>query len=619
MLYPASAATPAKPEKWLGWKVISLLKRHRRKAAGLAALITTASCLDIAVPFLTKGLIDKILHALATKSGAPMSALFTAGAAIFCATAATRLLRSFYNYQLVLTASQAEDEAKNGAFAHFLTLDTDFQTKVNTGEIVGALDRGGTAIYVILNEILGQNLVPPLLIALGVLVSLGAKNIWIALIVFAPLPAYILAISRLGNRMQRAEQEVSRAFENVTKESYDIASNVRLVKKFGREKQETATQRRLLQMARGKHYRAERLWAFTENLQSFISTAGRVGVIVLGGFLVLTRRCTVGDYVLFIAMQDMVYGPISQLSIILPKLRRNLSRAERLFEILDETRAITDAAQAGTLRPGEHAVEFRNLSFRYAGSEGWALENVNLKVPAGKTVALIGISGSGKSTLMNLLQRLYDPQEGSILIDGQDIRSVTQESLRDQISVVPQEIDLFSRSIAANIGYGQDGMRQADIERAAHVAQAHEFVERSEEGYAMQVGERGAKLSGGERQRIGIARAIARDPKILILDEATSHLDNESERLIQVAMEKVTRGRTCFIIAHRLSTVRKADMVVVFNKGGVEAVGTHEELWTASPTYRKLHGIHVADRPERPAIDAAVEEETYLTGMNLTA
>ncbi len=571
--------------------------------AFLATLVFIAAGLDIAVPFLTQSVIDNILHSLTgTKSGSART-LVIAAVAIFIATAATRILRSIYNYRLVLTVSQAEDEVKNAAFSNFLTLDTAFQGAVNTGEIVGALDRGSTAVYIMLNEILGQNLVPPLLIVTGVLISLLLKNPLIALIVFTPLPAYVLAISRFGSRMHETEQQVSKAFERVTKESYDTASNVRLVKKFNREAQEASTQRELLHLARFKHYAAERLWALVENIQGFIATAGRVGVITVGGYFVLTHRCTVGNYVLFIAMQDMVYGPISQLSIILPKLRRNLSRAEKLFEILDERREICDVPEARALISARHSVEFRNVSFRYTGAERWSLENVSFCVTSGMTVALIGSSGSGKSTLMNLLQRLYDPQEGAILIDGQDIREITQRSLREQIAVVPQEVELFSRTIFENIGYGRDHVVVSDIENAARTAHAHDFIERTDGGYETQVGERGMKLSGGERQRIGIARAVLKNPKILILDEATSHLDNESERLIQAAMEKVIRGRTCFVIAHRLSTVRNADLVVVFAKGGIEAVGTHDELWHSSPTYQKLHSLHLADRPKsRPEL-----------------
>jgi ABC-type multidrug transport system fused ATPase/permease subunit len=602
----------AEAGKWLGWRVLSLFARHRLAVLGLALLVTLTAALDIAVPFITRGVIDGVVRALqSTKTGSYRSLLLAAGA-IFALTAVTRILRSVYNYRLFRLVSHAEDEVKNAAFSNFLHLDAEYQGAVNTGEVIGALDRGATAVFVVLYEIFGQNLVPPTLIVLGVMGTLLMTNPLIALIVFLPLPAYALSVGRLSGRMHRLEFLISHAFERVTKESYDIASNVRAVKKFCREKAEARTQRQLLYSARRRHYQGERCWAVIENVQSLFSTAGRVGVIGIGGYLVLTHSCSVGQYILYLALQDMVYGPISQLSIILPKLRRNLSRAERLFEILDEKRAVTDAAAAGVLGGPDQCIEFRNVAFRYHGSAQDTLRDVNINVPAGSTVALIGPSGSGKSTLVNLLQRLYDPQSGSILIDGQDLRDVTQQSLRERISVVPQEVELFSRSIRDNLGYGKDQVTDEEIEHAACMAQADGFIARCDEGYDTQVGERGMKLSGGERQRLGIARAIVRDPKILILDEATSHLDGESERLIQLAMERVTRGRTSFIIAHRLSTVRNADLVVVIANNTVEAVGTHHELWSSSPTYRKLHGIHFAERPKGKTGREIIEESELL-------
>ncbi|MBV9406279.1 MAG: ABC transporter ATP-binding protein [Acidobacteriaceae bacterium] len=584
----------------IGRKVVALLAPHRLALAGLSALIVIAAALDLAIPFVTRTLIDQIVHILQPGHAISIQILIRSGAVIFGATIATRLLRSFYNYRLFLTVSKCEDEVKNAAFSNFLALDAEYHSSVNTGEVVGALDRGGTAIFVVLYELLGQNLLPPLLIVIGVLFSLVARNPWIFLIVLLPLPAYLLTIGNLSHRMHQTERQVSLAFETVTKESYDIASNVRAVKKFSREKHETATQRRLLDLAREKQYRAERLWALIENVQTFIATAGRVGVITLGGYLLLTRRCSVGDYFLFIALQDMVYGPISQLSIILPKLRRNLSRAERLFEILDEKPSICDVPNALALSGCRDSVEFRNVWFRYAGADRWAIRKISFTVPSGSMVALIGPSGSGKSTLMNLLQRLYDPQHGAILVDGKDLRTVRQRSLRDQIAVVPQEVELFSRTILENIAYGRDNVTRAEIETATQAAQAHPFIERCDRAYDTQVGERGLRLSGGERQRIGIARALVHDPEILILDEATSHLDNESERLIQLAFEKLMRGRTCFVIAHRLSTVRAADLVVVFSEGAIEAAGTHHELWDTSPTYRNLHELHFAEHAPLP-------------------
>lgn len=386
-----ATAGPGARARWIGWKVTSLLSRHRKKLAGLCLLILIAAGLDLAIPFITRGLIDHIIHALSGKQRGSLQALLTAGITIFAATTATRLLRSFYNYHLFCTAGRCEDEVKNAAFANFLSLDTEYHSSINTGEVVGALDRGGTAVFVVLYEVLGQNLIPPLLVVVGVLISLLMKNPWIAAMVFLPLPAYVLAVGRFSPRMHDIERQVSSAFEAVTKESYDIASNVRSVKKFAREKQEAVLQRRLLHAARDVHYRGERLWALIENVQTFIATAGRVGVITLGGYFVLNHRCTVGDYVLFIAMQDMVYGPISQLSVILPKLRRNLSRAERLFEILEQGRTICDHVNAQELSGAEHSVEFQNVCFRYAGSDRWALHNVSFEVPAGSLVALIGL------------------------------------------------------------------------------------------------------------------------------------------------------------------------------------------------------------------------------------
>jgi ABC-type multidrug transport system fused ATPase/permease subunit len=485
-----------------------------------------------------------------------------------------------------------EDKVKCAAFENFLSLDMASHTKMNSGQVIGCLDRGATAIFIILFEILGQNLIPPLIIFTGVFVSLLFKNVCIAFVVFLPLPIYLLIVGRFSAPMHDLEQVVSRGFENVSKECYDIAGNVATVKKFCQEAREASLQTRLLGMARIPQFKAERNWAVIENAQTLIATLGRVTVIGFGGFLVLNSRCTMGEYVLFIALQDMLFGPMAQLSILLPKLRRNLARAEGLMEIVDQQPKLADVTGARMLRPLTGKVEFKHVHFRYDGVEHWALKNVTFDAPAGATIALIGRSGTGKSTLINLLMRFYDPQHGAIHIDGVDIKTATQESLRKQIAVVPQEVDLFARTVAENIAYGTPDATREQIEAAARMALAHDFIERSEAGYETMVGERGLRLSGGERQRIGIARAILRNPRILVMDEATSHLDTESEHLIQAAMQRLSKGRTCFIIAHRLSTVRHADLVVVFGNGGVEAVGTHEQLWHSSATYRRLHEIH---------------------------
>jgi ABC-type multidrug transport system fused ATPase/permease subunit len=262
---------------------------------------------------------------------------------------------------------------------------------------------------------------------------------------------------------------------------------------------------------------------------------------------------------------------------------------------MDEPVMVTDKANAIAITPLQRSIKLKNVSFAYRENREWALRNINLDVAAGTTVALVGRSGSGKTTFINLLLRSFDPQKGAILIDGIDIRDVMQESLRRQIAVVPQEVDLFSRTVAENIAYGNPAASQKDIENAAKTALAHDFIMKLEHGYETIVGERGIKLSGGERQRVGIARAVLRNPQILILDEATSHLDTESERLISRATKALIEHRTSFIIAHRLSTILHADVIAVFKDSHIEATGTHKELLKMSPTYKRLYEMQFED------------------------
>ena len=276
-------------------------------------------------------------------------------------------------------------------------------------------------------------------------------------------------------------------------------------------------------------------------------------------------------------------------------MRRQATRAGRLFSILDEPNAIKDKLNAIELAPLQKQIEFKNVSFGYHNDKRWALKDINLIFPAGKTIALVGRSGSGKTTFINLLLRSFDPQKGKITIDGNDIRDVTQESLRRQIAVVPQEVDLFSRTIIENIAYGKSDVNKEQVENAAKTALAHDFILKLDKGYKTVVGERGIKLSGGERQRVGIARAVLRDPSILIFDEATSHLDTESERLITKAANALIKNRTSFIIAHRLSTILHADIIIVFKENKVEMTGKHKELLKKSPTYKRLYNLQFND------------------------
>ncbi len=581
-------------------RILGFLKTRKKMVGFLLLLVVLTAVADISVPFISQKLIDTLIQFFKNGGGFPLNTLVSSAVGIFIATIAAQTIKSVYDYNLFITVTKIEDGVRRAAFEKYLRLHAIFHHKSSSGQIIGRIERGATAIYAILNDIFGENLLPPLVTFSAAFVSLIFKNVWIAVAVILPLPIYLLAIRKISQKIYEIENKSNEEFEAVSKNGYDVASNVLTVKKFSQEHPEAQSYADLLLVARNTQYGGERLWKVMSNVQSVIATLGRIAVILLGGFLVLNGKSTVGEFVLYVTLQNMAYGPLWQLSNVLPRLRRNSSRVERLFRLLDEPVRVTDKLGAITLPPFHDKIEFRNVSFRYSEERRWALKDMDIEIPVRTTVALVGRSGSGKTTFINLLLRSYDPDKGEIMIDGHDLRDVTQESLRNQIAVVPQEVDLFSRTIAENVAYGKPEVSREEIERAAKIALAHDFVVKMEKGYETLVGERGVRLSGGERQRVGIARAILRDPKILILDEATSHLDTESERLIQEATDALVKNRTSFIIAHRLSTVLHADTILVFKDGMIEAAGNHVNLLETSPTYKKLYSLQFNETGARP-------------------
>ncbi|MFA6463867.1 MAG: ABC transporter ATP-binding protein [Candidatus Paceibacterota bacterium] len=584
-------------------RLLSLLKDRKLSVVFLLVLIIIAQGLNITVPFISKILIDSLTNYLRIGGEMPWMILVYSALSILFATVISSIAQSSYNYHLFKLVTKTEDKVRNLAFAKYLELQALFHHGSSSGQIIGRIERGGISIYAILNDIIGQNLLPPLIVFIGTFVALLYQNVWIALAVIVPFPIYFLITKNISNKIYEIEKQVNEAFEAVSKEGYDVAGNVLTVKKFSQELAETENQKKLMEQAREIQYGAERLWGVIENVQTIITTTSRVLVLSLSAWLVLSGQATIGQFVLYITLQNMAYQPLAQLSVIFPRLRRNTTRLERLFMILDEPVLIKNKKNAITLTPLKKQIEFKNVSFAYqekdlvgdSKEKGWALKNINLIIPAGKTIALVGRSGSGKTTFINLLLRSFDPQEGKILFDGVDIRDATQESLRNQIAVVPQEVDLFSRTVAENIAYGKPVVTKDQIKKAAETALSHDFIMKIDNKYETVVGERGIKLSGGERQRIGIARAVLRDPKILILDEATSHLDTESEKLISEATDALIKNRTSIIIAHRFSTILHADLIVVFKDRQIEAVGTHLELLEKSPTYKKLYSLQFVD------------------------
>ncbi|MFN2199789.1 MAG: ABC transporter ATP-binding protein [Caldilineaceae bacterium] len=334
--------------------------------------------------------------------------------------------------------------------------------------------------------------------------------------------------------------------------------------------------------------RAARIRSVNIPLMDFIANVGTVAVIWYGGSLVINGQMTIGELVAFTTYLAQLAPQVRRMGMIIPIFAIALASGERIFEILDTPVDVQDEPGATELPPIAGSVRFENVSFGYLAKHR-VLRDVSIDAKPGQVIALLGATGSGKSSIINLIPRFYDPDIGTVCVDGVDLREVTLHSLRSQIGMVLQDTTLFAATIAENIAFGRPDASRAEIAAAAQSAQAHEFIVEMEHGYDTEIGERGVTLSGGQKQRIAIARALLTDPRILILDDATSSVDTETERLIQLALENLMRGRTSFVIAQRLSTVRMADQILVLEKGRVTASGTHRELLDASPLYAKIY------------------------------
>ena len=339
-----------------------------------------------------------------------------------------------------------------------------------------------------------------------------------------------------------------------------------------------------------------RMQAINSPLLFLIANLGMVVIIVYGGYQVILESLSIGMVVAFISYIGQLVDPIRRLGMIIPAVAIAGSASERIYDILDQSSEVTDAPGARRLSKIKGRVRFEDVSFDFGRNK--ILRNSTFEVQPGQKVALLGLTGSGKSSIINLIPRFYDPTRGRILIDDIDIRGVTLKSLRSQIGIVLQETTLFAATVRENIAFGRDKVTDEEVQQAAMAAQAHDFIMQMADGYNTRVGERGQTLSGGQKQRLAIARAILLDPRILILDDATSSVDTETEQHIQLALEKLAQGRTTFVIAHRLSTVRDADLILVLDKGTVAARGTHVELLQSSPVYQAIYNQQLKKQEE---------------------
>ncbi|SPF80889.1 ABCB family ABC transporter ATP-binding protein/permease [Pseudoprimorskyibacter insulae] len=472
-------------------------------------------------------------------------------------------------------------------FRHIHRLSMRYHISRKTGGLSRIVERGVKGVDFLLRFMLFS--IGPLFLSL-ILTSVVLAylfDIWYMIVVVVTIAIYVWFTFAVTEWRVKLRREMNRQDTDANQKAIDSLLNFETVKYFGAEAREAKRYDTSMANYEAAAVKTGTSLAFLNAGQSFIITTGLVIVMAMAAMGVENGTLTVGDFVMVNAYMIQITMPLNFLGSVYREIRQSLVDMGEMFNLLDQPAEISDKPGAKALEVRKGEVELRNVAFGYE-AERPILKGVSVHVPAGQNIALVGPSGSGKSTIGRLLFRFYDVQDGAVLIDGQDVRDVTQTSLHASIGVVPQDTVLFNDTIRYNIAYGRDGASQAEIEEAARSAQIHDFIQSLPEGYDTMVGERGLKLSGGEKQRVGIARTLLKNPPILLLDEATSALDTDTEASIQDALARAGEGRTVITIAHRLSTIADADRIVVLQDGHVVEEGTHEALLAAKGRYHHL-------------------------------
>ena len=561
-------------------RLLGFLAPHRAGVWWSLVLAIAAMLMTVAIPFLVGKGIDAVDEGRRDDLVLLGALIAVAGLGRLVLTFARRMIAGRVSLGV-------EYDLRERMYGHLLSLELAFFDRQQTGQLMSR----ATVDLQAVRFFLGYGLVFIVQSALTLVLAATAMFLvdpGLAAISLLPVPFVIAIATRYGKRSRPAIQEVQQRLAELTADVEESIGGVRVIKAFAAEGRQNRRIRTSAERVFTQSMVSTRMQAFYNPFIGFLPQLGLAAILFFGGRRVIDGTLTIGDFTAFYAYLLMLLAPMRTLGVMLGMSQRATASGARIFQVLDRAPAIVGPAGAPGLPAGNGHVELRGVGLRYENAPEAALEGVDLDVAAGTTVALVGATGAGKTTLVQLLPRLYDVTEGAVLIDGADVRTLDPDALRAEIAVVTDDPFLFSASVAENIAYARPDADRSEIERAAERAQAAGFIARLPDGYDTRVGERGLTLSGGQRQRIAIARAFLADPRILVLDDATSSVDATTEGAIKDALREVMRGRTTFVIAHRLSTIALADEIVVLESGRIAAHGTHDELLEANELYREI-------------------------------